>query len=114
MSNPEPQRIKPLKFLLIAPKGKKDSKYNQKPLFNMAIGVLVSITPQQHHIEIVDEHFGDNINYDGNYDFVGITSRTIDATRGYEIADRFRNRRGKTPCRYPCLWRSRKPLADPS
>ena len=92
MSNPEPPRIKPLKILLIAPKGKKDSKSNQKPLFNMAIGVLVSLTPAQHHIEIVDEHFGDPINYDGNYDFVGITSRTIDATRGYEIADRFRKK----------------------
>ena len=48
MSNPEPQRQKPLKFLLVAPKGKKDSKSNQKPLFNMAIGVLVSLTPEQH------------------------------------------------------------------
>ena len=90
MSNLELPRIKPLKILLIAPKGKKDSKSNQKPLFNMAVGVLVSLTPPQHHIEIVDEHFGDAINYDGDYDFVGITSRTIDATRGYEIADKFR------------------------
>ncbi|MCX6179124.1 MAG: radical SAM protein, partial [Chlorobiales bacterium] len=89
MSNPETPRLKPLKILLIAPKGKKDSKTNQKPLFNMAIGVLVSLTPKHHHIEIVDEHFGDLINYDGDYDFVGITSRTIDATRGYEIADAF-------------------------
>jgi len=89
MSNPESPRIKPLKILLIAPKGKKDSKTNQKPLFNMAIGVLVSLTPAYHHIEIVDEHFGDIINYDGDYDVVGITSRTIDATRGYEIADEF-------------------------
>lgn len=92
MSKPEHQHIKSLKFLLIAPKGKKDSKSNQKPLFNMAIGVLVSITPPQHKIEIVDEHFGDTINYDGDYDFVGITSRTIDATRGYEIADTFRKK----------------------
>ena len=92
MGTPEPQSIKPLKILLVAPKGKKDSKSNQKPLFNMAIGVLVSLTPEQHHIEIVDEHFGDSINYDGDYDFVGITSRTIDATRGYEIADRFRKK----------------------
>ena len=90
MSNPEPQKRKPLKILLIAPKGKKDSKTNQKPLFNMAIGVLVSLTPEQHHIEIIDEHFGDIVNYNGDYDVVGITSRTIDATRAYEIADKFR------------------------
>ncbi len=92
MSNLELPRIKPLKILLIAPKGKKDSKSNQKPLFNMAVGVLVSLTPPEHHIEIVDEHFGDEINYDGKYDFVGITSRTIDATRGYEVADKFRKK----------------------
>jgi len=92
MGNTEPQQIKPLKFLLVAPKGKKDSKSNQKPLFNMAIGVLVSLTPEQHEIEIVDEHFGDAVNYDGEYDFVGITSRTIDATRAYEIADIFREK----------------------
>jgi len=86
--------IMPLRLLFIAPKGKKDSKTNQKPLFHMAIGVLVSLTPDEHTIEIADEHFGDTINYDGDYDLVGITSRTIDATRAYEIADEFR-RKGK-------------------
>lgn len=63
MSNPDHQCKKPLKLLFVAPKGRKDSKSNQKPLFNMAIGVLVSLTPEEHHIEIVDEHFGDTINY---------------------------------------------------
>ena len=75
---------------MIAPKGKKDSKSNQQPLFNMAIGVLVSITPKEYDIEIADEHFNDQIDYDGEYDLIGITSRTIDASRAYEIADRFR------------------------
>ncbi|NTU98274.1 MAG: radical SAM protein, partial [Chlorobiaceae bacterium] len=92
MSIPELPGNRPLKLLFIAPKGKKDSKSNQKPLFNMALGVLTSITPKQHHIEITDEHFGDAINYDGNYDLVCITSRTIDATRAYEIADAFRKK----------------------
>jgi bacteriochlorophyllide d C-8(2)-methyltransferase len=92
MSIPELPGTRPLKLLLVAPKGKKDSKSNQKPLFNMALGVLVSLTPEQHQIEIVDEHFGDAVNYDGDYDLVGITSRTIDATRGYEIADALRKK----------------------
>ncbi len=81
---------KSLKILLVAPKGKKDSKSNQKPLFHMALGVLVSITPPQHTIDIIDEHFGDTVDYDVDYDLVGITARTIDATRAYEIADNFR------------------------
>ncbi len=92
MSNPELPGTRPLKLLLIAPMGNKDSKSNQKPLFNMAIGVLVSLTPEQHHLEIVDEHFDDPINYDGDYDLVCITSRTIDAKRAYSIADEFRKR----------------------
>uniref|UniRef100_A4SD32 Radical SAM domain protein n=1 Tax=Chlorobium phaeovibrioides (strain DSM 265 / 1930) TaxID=290318 RepID=A4SD32_CHLPM len=81
---------RPLSILLIAPKGKKDSKTNQKPLFHMALGVLISISPPEHHLEIIDEHFGDGIDYSKKYDFVAITSRTIDASRAYDIADRFR------------------------
>ena len=87
--------VKPLRILLVAPKGKKDSKSNQKPLFHMALGVLVSLTPPEHHVEIIDEHFGDTIDYDGDYDLVGVTARTIDATRAYEIGDNFR-KKGKT------------------
>lgn len=87
--------VKPLKILLVAPKGKKDSKSNQKPLFHMALGVLVSITPPEHDIDIIDEHFGDIVDYDVDHDLVGITARTIDATRAYEIGDNFR-KKGKT------------------
>lgn len=71
----------------------------------MAIGVLVSLTPEEHHIEIIDEHFGDTINYDGDYDLVGITSRTIDAKRGYEIADGFRKKAQKLSLA-DCMYRT--------
>ena len=95
MQVPDPQKTRPLKILLISPQGKMDEDSNQKPLFHMALGVLVSLTPPQHKIEIIDEHFHDKIDYNGDYDLVGITSRTIEATRAYEIADEFR-RHGKT------------------
>jgi bacteriochlorophyll C8 methyltransferase len=84
------EATRPLKILLIFPQGKMDDDSNQKPLFHMALGVLVSLTPPQHEIKMVDEHFRDTINYDGDYDFIGITSRTLEATRAYEIADNFR------------------------
>lgn len=58
----------------------------------MAIGILVSITPKQHQIELADDLFGDPINYAGHYDLVGITTRTLNATRAYDIADEFRRR----------------------
>ncbi len=92
MTTAEVKEQNALNILFVAPKGKKDSKINQKPLFHMAIGVLVSLTPKHHSIEIADEHFGDTIEYDKEYDLVGITSRTIDATRAYEIADEFRKK----------------------
>ncbi|MBN1928643.1 MAG: B12-binding domain-containing radical SAM protein [Chlorobiaceae bacterium] len=95
MQFPDPEATRPLKILLVSPQGKMDDDSNQKPLFHMALGVLASLTPPQHQLEMVDEHFHDEINYDGDYDMVGITSRTLEATRAYEIADEFR-RHGKT------------------
>ncbi|MCS7012342.1 MAG: radical SAM protein [Chloroherpetonaceae bacterium] len=89
-----PESIRPLRILFVTPKGKKEEDTSQKPLFSMAIAVLVSITPPQHEIELVDELFGDEINFNGDYDLVGITARTMNVTRAYEIADEFR-RRGK-------------------
>jgi bacteriochlorophyll C8 methyltransferase len=87
-----PESVRPLKILLVTPKGHKEEGSSQKPLFSMAIGVLVSITPPQHQIELVDELFGDTIDYEGAYDFVGITARTMNVRRAYEIADAFRAR----------------------
>jgi bacteriochlorophyllide d C-8(2)-methyltransferase len=84
-----PETIRPLKILFVTPKGKQEEDSGQKPLFTMAIGVLVSITPRQHYTEIADDLFGDPINYDGAYDLVGITTRTLNATRAYDIADEF-------------------------
>ncbi len=89
------ESIRPLKILLITPKGKKEEESSQKALFSMAVGVLVSITPPQHQIELADELFDDEINYTGDYDLVGITTRSLNANRAYEIADEFR-RHGKT------------------
>ncbi len=88
----DPTRLRPLRMLLITPRGKKEEASSQKALFSMAIGVLVSITPAQHQIELADELFGDPINFAGAYDLVGITARTMNVTRAYEIADEFRRR----------------------
>ncbi len=91
----DPESIKPLRILLVVPKGKKEDDTSQRALFSMATGVLVSVTPKQHTIEIVDELFDDPIDYKGDYDMVGITTRTMNAFRAYEIADEFR-KHGKT------------------
>lgn len=89
------EEVRPLKILFVVPKGRKEEESGQKPLFTMAMGVLTSITPPQHHVEMVDELFGDEVPFDEEYDFVGITTRTCNAFRAYEIGDEFR-RRGVT------------------
>ncbi|MCP4196146.1 MAG: radical SAM protein [Proteobacteria bacterium] len=86
---------KSLKILLITPKGRKELKSSVRPSFAVAIGALVSITPRRHHVELVDELFGDEIDYNGNYDLVGVTVRTVAASRAYEIGDRFLKARTK-------------------
>lgn len=87
-----PKGVRPLRILLVTPRGKKEEASSQKALFSMAIGVLVSITPPQHEVELADELFGDPIDFAGAYDLVGITARTMNVTRAYEIADAFRSR----------------------
>ena len=54
---------------------------------------LAAITPKNYEVEIVNENFS-NIDFDSDYDLVGITTYTMTAPRAYEIADKFR-RRGK-------------------
>jgi radical SAM superfamily enzyme YgiQ (UPF0313 family) len=85
----DPQQLRPLRILFVTPRGHKEEASSQKPLFSMAVGILVSITPSQHRIELADELFGDPIDFAAPYDLVGITTRTMNATRAYAIADAF-------------------------
>jgi radical SAM superfamily enzyme YgiQ (UPF0313 family) len=87
-----PESVRPLRILLVTPRGNKEEASSQKPLFSMAVGILVSITPPQHQIELADELFGDPIDFNAPYDLVGVTTRTMNATRAYTIADAFRAR----------------------
>lgn len=52
---------------------------------------IATFTPKKHNIDIVDEIY-QNIDYNNNYDLVGITSNTPIATRAYDVADGFRKR----------------------
>jgi radical SAM superfamily enzyme YgiQ (UPF0313 family) len=52
---------------------------------------LNSVTPDKHTIEFVSEEYND-VDYDSEYDLIGITAGTQNAMRAYEIADEFRKR----------------------
>jgi radical SAM superfamily enzyme YgiQ (UPF0313 family) len=63
------------------------------PAFH-AIGlpVIAAATPPGWDIELVNEEQGEQINFDGGYDLVGLSSMTSQAPRAYQIADEFRRR----------------------
>jgi radical SAM superfamily enzyme YgiQ (UPF0313 family) len=52
---------------------------------------LAAITPRKHFVKIVNENY-ENIDFNGDYDIVGITCYTMTAPRVYQIADEFRKR----------------------
>ncbi len=98
-----------MKIALIIPEnGKKDEKsfYDikfvssfvfSKKYFSylLAIPTLISLTPPEHEIKVFDENI-EEIDYDWGADLVGITIRTMYATRAYEISDAYRKRGVKT------------------
>ena len=53
--------------------------------------VVAALTPPDFAIDLVDEN-REPIDFDGDYDLVAISTMTQQATRAYEIADRFRAR----------------------
>jgi radical SAM superfamily enzyme YgiQ (UPF0313 family) len=56
-----------------------------------ALLVLAALTPDEHEVEFIDDNF-DEIDFDRDYDVVGLSLFSQQARRGYEIADRFRGR----------------------
>ncbi len=66
---------------------------NKKMHFGLplALPTLAAVTPPQHTVTIVDEMV-QTIDFDGEWDLVGITSMTFKAPRAYEIAAEFKQR----------------------
>jgi radical SAM superfamily enzyme YgiQ (UPF0313 family) len=52
---------------------------------------LYTITPKEHTVELIDERYK-KIDFDKQYDVVGISCITYNASRGFKIADEFRKR----------------------
>lgn len=68
------------------------SKYNIVfGAFGAAFPLLAALTPDDFDVTIVDENH-EELNYDEDFDLVGISSMTQQADRAYQIADQFRDR----------------------
>jgi len=58
---------------------------------NPGILTIAGLTTYDHQVSIIDENIT-KINYDKDYDLVGISIMTQTSTRGYEIAEEFKKR----------------------
>jgi radical SAM superfamily enzyme YgiQ (UPF0313 family) len=61
----------------------------------LTLSLIAALTPPDHEVEIVEEVYGETVNFDGDYDLIGISIMTQTAIRGYQVANEFR-KRGKT------------------
>lgn len=81
-----------MKILLVAPCPKNEMRHHTMDIPQLTLSLIAGMTPPQHEVEICEEVYGDVINFDAQYDVVGITVMTQTCYRGYEIANEFRLR----------------------
>lgn len=84
-----------MKILLVAPCQLEDQRPNSMDIPQLTLSMIAALTPPEHEIAIVEEVYGEAVNFDGDYDVVGISIMTQTAIRGYQVANEFR-KRGKT------------------
>jgi len=86
-----------MKILLISP-DLQDSlfRYSRREVRSfsfprLTLPLLAALTPPEHSVRLIDESVED-VDFDAGVDLVGVSLLTFLAPRGYEIADRFRQR----------------------
>ena len=81
-----------MKILLLMPHpNAKRGLFSRFTYPSLTLKQLAAIIPSEYSVEIVDERF-EPINFNKDYDAVGISSLTYNSLRGYEIADIFRKK----------------------
>lgn len=58
----------------------------------LTLSMIAALTPPEHEIHVVEEVYGEVVDYDGDYDVIGISIMTQTCIRGYEIANEFKKR----------------------
>ena len=86
-----------MKILLISPKSKSSTEKSKKLIFKLRIHPtltlkqLASVTPDKHNMKLIDERY-ENLDFNLNFDLVGISCMTPEANRAYKISDKFREK----------------------
>lgn len=82
-----------MNILLISPSQLADDgrpmRFRQANMPPLALATIAALTPDRHAVRVVNDMV-EMIDYDGDYDLVGLTAMSSQAPRAYQIADRFR------------------------
>jgi radical SAM superfamily enzyme YgiQ (UPF0313 family) len=81
-----------MKILLVAPCPENEQRPNTMDIPQLTLSLIAGMTPPQHEVSICEEVYGDKIDFDGDYDLIGITLMTQTCIRGYAVANEFRKR----------------------
>jgi radical SAM superfamily enzyme YgiQ (UPF0313 family) len=81
-----------MKILLVAPCPPNEQRPNAMGIPQLTLSLIAGMTPEEHEVEICEEVYGDVIDFDGDYDVIGITLMTQTCLRGYQVANEFKLR----------------------
>lgn len=81
-----------MKILLVAPCQPQEQRPHSMDIPQLTLSLIAALTPPEHEIQVVEEVYGETVNYDGDYDVIGISIMTQTCIRGYEIANEFKKR----------------------
>lgn len=81
-----------MKILLVSPCQLQDQRPNSMDIPQLTLSLIAALTPPEHEIQIAEEVYGETVNFDGDYDVIGISIMTQTSIRGYQIANEFRKR----------------------
>ena len=81
-----------MKILLIAPCSFQQQRPDSMDIPQLTLSLIAALTPPDHEIQIVEEVYGEKVNFDGDFDVVGISIMTQTSIRGYQIANEFKKR----------------------
>jgi radical SAM superfamily enzyme YgiQ (UPF0313 family) len=81
-----------MKILLVSPCLVNEKRPGQFALPQLTLSLIAGMTPPEHEVEICEEEYGDVVDFEGDYDLIGLSIMTQTCHRGYHIANEFKKR----------------------
>lgn len=81
-----------MKILLVSPCLVDEKRPGQFAIPQLTLSLIAGMTPPEHEVNICEEEYGDILDFDGDYDLIGISIMSQTSHRGYEVANEFKKR----------------------